>query len=346
MIQCAPFRRRLARSCAVLLFALVSAAPGTRSAHALTPAEVGIVVNEADPYSRVVGRYYQQRRGIPPANVVSVSLPVKAALTPLEFARARREVQARMPASVQVLALAWTFPYRVACLSVTSAFAQGFDPDRCATACLPTPFSPYFNSDSPAPYRDHAIRPAMLIAARDASGARALIDRGIAADGSHPRGTAYLLDTSDEDRNARQPSYASARVLERDGLRISVVPFDLLLLRRDVLFFFTGSRHVWLLGTNRFLPGAIGDHLTSSGGVLDGRRQMNALAWIEAGATGSYGTVVEPCAITGKFPSVPIVMRRYLAGETLVEAYWKSVAMPSQGLFVGDPLAAPFRVRR
>ena len=33
----------------------------------------------------------------------------------------------------------------------------------------------------------------------------------------------------------------------------------------------------------------------------------------------------------------------YLSGETLIEAYWKSVAMPGQGIFVGEPLAAPFR---
>jgi hypothetical protein len=32
-------------------------------------------------------------------------------------------------------------------------------------------------------------------------------------------------------------------------------------------------------------------------------------------------------------------MRRYLDGETLLEAYWKSVAMPGQGIFIGDPLA-------
>ncbi|MDY6830138.1 MAG: TIGR03790 family protein, partial [Pseudomonadota bacterium] len=32
----------------------------------------------------------------------------------------------------------------------------------------------------------------------------------------------------------------------------------------------------------------------------------------------------------------------YLNGETLIEAYWKSVASPGQGLFVGEPLARPF----
>lgn len=36
------------------------------------------------------------------------------------------------------------------------------------------------------------------------------------------------------------------------------------------------------------------------------------------------------------------MMRRYLDGETLLEANWKSVAMPGQGLFIGDPLARPY----
>jgi hypothetical protein len=35
-------------------------------------------------------------------------------------------------------------------------------------------------------------------------------------------------------------------------------------------------------------------------------------------------------------------MAHYLQGETLIEAYWKSVQMPGQGLFIGEPLARPF----
>ena len=35
-------------------------------------------------------------------------------------------------------------------------------------------------------------------------------------------------------------------------------------------------------------------------------------------------------------------MEHYLRGETLIEAYWKSVAMPGQGIFIGDPLANPY----
>jgi uncharacterized protein (TIGR03790 family) len=97
------------------------------------------------------------------------------------------------------------------------------------------------------------------------------------------------------------------------------------------------------LGTNRFLPGAVADHLTSFAGMLTDSPQMSSLRWLAAGATGSYGTVVEPCNLLGKFPYVPVLMAHYLAGETLVEAYWKSVAMPGQGLLIGEQLAAPYR---
>ena len=73
-----------------------------------------------------------------------------------------------------------------------------------------------------------------------------------------------------------------------------------------------------------------------------GLGQTSALDWLSAGATGSYGTSSEPCNYRAKFPEIGIVMARYLGGETLVEAYWKSVLMPGQGVFVGDPLARPF----
>jgi uncharacterized protein (TIGR03790 family) len=109
------------------------------------------------------------------------------------------------------------------------------------------------------------------------------------------------------------------------------------------MFYFTGVVVVNGLETLRFMPGAIADHLTSSGGNLTDSSQMSAMRWLEAGATGSYGTVVEPCAMTQKFPFPAVVVAHYLQGETLIEAYWKSVLMPGQGIFIGEPLAAPFR---
>lgn len=91
-----------------------------------------------------------------------------------------------------------------------------------------------------------------------------------------------------------------------------------------------------------FRPGAIADHLTSTGGALTDSHQMSSLRWLEAGATGSYGAVVEPCNHLAKFPHPGAVMWRYAEGSTLLEAYWKSVAWPGEGVFIGEPLARPF----
>jgi hypothetical protein len=51
----------------------------------------------------------------------------------------------------------------------------------------------------------------------------------------------------------------------------------------------------------------------------------------------------EPCNLPQKFPYPAVVIGRYLQSETLIEVYWKSVRMPGQGIFIGVPLAAPFR---
>jgi hypothetical protein len=52
--------------------------------------------------------------------------------------------------------------------------------------------------------------------------------------------------------------------------------------------------------------------------------------------------VSEPCNHVGKFPSPAVFLRHYVRGDTVLETYWKSVAMPGQGLILGEPLARPF----
>ena len=111
---------------------------------------------------------------------------------------------------------------------------------------------------------------------------------------------------------------------------------------RNVLFYETGLANVPSLNTNTYVPGALADHLTSGGGDLFGTAQMSALRWLEAGVTASYGTVTEPCAHAEKFPAASVLVKNYFLGNTALEAYTKSVRQPSQGVFVGDPLARPF----
>jgi uncharacterized protein (TIGR03790 family) len=93
------------------------------------------------------------------------------------------------------------------------------------------------------------------------------------------------------------------------------------------------------------VPGALADHLTSLGGDLLGDGQMSSLRWLGAGATASYGSVSEPCNYWQKFPNPTVLLKHYVQGNSAIEAYWKSVAWPTQGLFIGEPLAAPYRKR-
>lgn len=308
--------------------------------------DLGVIINTDDPLSKAIGNYYMQKRQIPPANVARVSFDAnRDDLPAAQFSALRLRVQALLPAHVQAYATTWARPYRVGCMSITSAFALGLDPKYCASGCAATRLNPYFNAPSSRPYDDLHIRPTMAVAAADFATARQLIDRGVQADGIFPRGAAYLVSTGDVARSVRSTQYARVAADSNGKIDVHVLTEPAVRGREDILFYFTGAIRVPDLQTNRFLPGAIADHLTSYGGMLTDSPQMSSLRWLEAGSTGSYGTVVEPCAIAAKFPDIPVLVHRYLAGETLIEAYWKSVAMPGQGIFVGEPLAAPFRSR-
>jgi len=69
---------------------------------------------------------------------------------------------------------------------------------------------------------------------------------------------------------------------------------------------------------------------------------MSILRWLEAGASGSYGTVAEPCNLTDKFTNISMFLQRYFGGAPLIDAYWYSVREPGEGIFVGDPMAQPY----
>jgi len=315
-------------------------------AWALDSTQVAIVVNTRDPLSVEIGKYYAAQRGILFQNVIRIGFaPGRAVLSAKEFAELKAWADEQAVPRIQAYVLTWALPYRVECMSITSAFAFGFNPAFCAESCAPTQVSPYFNSRARLPFSQLGMRPAMAIAATSFEEAKALIDRGVAADGTRPSGTAYLLSTSDTARSVRSQYYPLVeRMLRRQSrVRARVLQQDSLRDAQDVLFYFTGRTHVEGLETLRFLPGAVADHLTSFGGQLTDSGQMSALRWLEAGATGSYGTVVEPCAMPQKFPHPAVLIGNYLSGATLIEAYWKSVAMPGQGIFVGEPLSAPYR---
>ncbi|QPF76588.1 TIGR03790 family protein [Roseateles sp. DAIF2] len=332
--------------------ALASASPAVGR---ITAEGLGLVINTNDPYSVSVGEYYASRRGIPEANIVRVGLPTTTTISRASFEALASELRSRLPDTVQGLALAWVKPYAVECNSITSALTMGFQPEICSSphACTVSKASPYFSYTGAMPFTDIGQRPSMLIAARSIESAKALIDRGIAADQSMPAdhlpsAKAYFIKTWDGFRNVRQGDFPAAGpigpwglTVQRESLNSGYTQAPI----SEVLIYQTGLTRVDGLNQVQWRPGALADHLTSFGGRLDaapGSGQMSALEWIESGATASYGTVTEPCNYNAKFPHPRLLTRSYMQGATALEAYWKSVAWPGQGVFVGEPLAAPF----
>ena len=340
--------------------------------HNVEPEQLVVIANRRDPLSLAIAEYYSARRGIPAENLIEVALDPRSATIDRErFAAIRAEVEQRLPPAARALALAWTRPYRVECMSITAAFTFGFDPGWCSQSlCSPTARNPLFGQRQGAAGADPSVRPAMLLAATNLQDAKALIDRGIAADGTRPDGTAYLVRTSDRHRNVRAAGYDRTREALGPYFDMVIEDTDRLPAADGAMFYFTGLTRVPGLDRIGFRPGAMADHLTSFGGRLpapehtdedageaagrllsgiarhavgaDDTGQMSAIEWLRAGATGSYGSVVEPCNLPGKFPHPGLAILRYLGGSTLIEAYWSSVAMPGEGVFIGDPLASPF----
>lgn len=337
---------------------------GGGSGAAPTPlgaATLAVLVAEGDATGEAIAAAYQRARGLPAANIVRVPVPrtpgVPAdVMSVADFATLRSAVDSRVPPDTQALLLTWTQPSRVvgACaMGITAALALGYDTRWCGE-CRVTDASPYYNSTSRQPWADFRIRPAMMLGATSLAEAEALIARGVAADGSvaagRSSGSAWFVRTRDAARSVRWADFQAAAATPVQGLTMRTLDnaagtgADEPTGQNDVLLYLTGIDRLAQLGANRYLPGAAGDSLTSFGGRLgDSNGQTTVREWLAAGLTGSFGTVEEPCALAEKFPRAAVLLGSYARGETLIEAYWKSVQRPGQGLFVGEPLAAPWR---
>ena len=332
-------------ACVLAFVAAPSRAQFVSEPH-LQPDQLAIVINDTEPNSVEIGEYYRKRRGIPAANVVHVRIPGKPHEIGAErFAQLKDEIDAHLGPNVQAVLMVWTAPYKVECNSITGAYTLGFDPNQCIKTCLPGRPSPYFNSSSARPYTDLNIRISMLLPTESVEQAKALIDRGAGAGFRIVPASAYFLTTSEKPRNSRAGFFPPAGRIAARKLTTKPMLADVLEGEKDVMIYETGMADVAKLDTLGFLPGALADHLTSLGGDLLGGDQMSALRWLEAGATASYGTVSEPCNHWQKFPNPTVLLKHYVQGNSAIEAYWKSVAWPTQGLFIGEPLAAPYRKR-
>ncbi len=168
--------------------------------------------------------------------------------------------------------------------------------------------------------------------------------RSAAADGSKPTGTVYYMVNNDIRSKVRQWGFdAAIDDLHTLGVQARRLRGVLPRQRADVAGLMAGSASFDWPGTRSgILPGAICEHLTSTGGVMrSGGSQTPLSVFIRHGAAGASGAVTEPYAIAAKFPS-PFIHSHYARGSTLAEAFYQSVLSPYQLLIVGDPLCRPW----
>jgi uncharacterized protein (TIGR03790 family) len=333
--------------------------------------EIAVLINDNDPQSVEVASYYQQVRNIPNRNMIHLNFDQNKiypgfssnnGIDPAEFADLKAQVDAAAGSEIQAFVISWSKPFRIAGFnyypsnySITSAFTFGIDSSSLGSNnCGATPVNGYFGSSSTMPYADFGIRPTMMLAGQSTESVKATIDKGFKAERTLPKGDGWFVKTSDSVRsgprlqdfqttvqNWNRPDTLTMTYFDysKNGGRSEVKN------AANILFYQTGLASVSGLNTNTYVPGALADHLTSNGGNLFGTEQMSALRWLEAGVTASYGTVTEPCAYADKFPAASVLVKSYFRGNTALEAYTKSVRQPSQGVFVGDPLARPFGTR-
>jgi uncharacterized protein (TIGR03790 family) len=330
-----------------------------------------VVVNQNSSNSLQLGNDYCERRGVPPQNLLRMTNWMGGSITwqQSDFDNCLLNPLLSMISShgltnqAQIVLLSMNIPYRVIASdgqsenSTTSALFYGIKTDTAPPDGLPDSCSLPVDSTNSYSYSElpFALAPpgtavtnsflAVMLTDTNLAEAEATLLKGESSDGTLPAETVYLEKTSDNTRNVRF-------LLFDNAIQESRARGDNFLQRTNsdstamtnVLGLDTGLAD-FSLEENTFVPGAVADSLTSFGGfILENSGQTPLLAFLEAGASASYGTVVEPCNYTYKFPD-PMVYFYQDRGFCLAESYYQSLATPYQGLIVGEPLAAPFARR-
>jgi uncharacterized protein (TIGR03790 family) len=347
-----------------------------------SPENVLLIIDPSSSDSLYVGNYYKNARHVPDRNVVFMAPGAASFATfaddnldALFGSLANREIADHVdyvvvapgsPFYVSAPGLVSDACYPVSRFSISAAYTSAFVADEILGGLPSTTTNRYYRSTDEArafdssvawlngvPSTNPSARRYFIGAMLGYSGALgntlaetlAMIDRSVAADGTRPAGTFYFMDNpSDPARNVRASQYQGA-VNSIVGLGGSAAKLTGVLPtgHYDCLGIMTGAADPAILTADMtILPGAFGDHLTSWAATFDNSAQTKVSAWIAKGASGSWGTVEEPCNYPGKFPHARLHVF-YFQGLSLGEAAFRSIAyFPFQGLLYGDPLCRPF----
>src|ERR1019366_6740567 len=316
-----------------------------------------VVVNQTSSNSCELGSYYCQQRQVPPQNVLSINWPGGNTLwtsndfqtnlvVPLLNMLATRQLTNQIDYVVLSMDIPFQTSFGSTLDSTTAALfygprlGNGSDPFGITNSYAAS--EAVFRRAPPVGAPGYAFL-ATMITGDSLARAEQLVDHGVASDVTFPQQPVVLAKSSDPYRNIRYAYFDNA-IFNVNILGVSSIlrtNSDLVAWPNGCLGYQTGLAQ-FNVPQGMFVPGAVADSLTSFGGVIFGSNsQTNLLAFINGGATGSYGTVAEPANDTQKFPN-PQVYFYQARSFSLAESYYQSVNVPYLGLMVAEPLAAPF----
>ena len=325
------------------------------------PLNTLVVINSASRDSRALGAYYAEKHGLPESHVCTVKTDPRAVTISLaDFERQIRRpifehlARQKLEGQIHFLVLCMDLPSRVENDNgLTAALFYGYKPYSKTPQCnlASNSVNQYYAAETAytagAGWNKTNTPIPFLLTAADLETAKQIVDRAVASTSAFPEGAFCLFGSSDSARNIRHrlyPVVARQFALWGRSGAVAVNPGASPPPDRPVLSYMTGMAYLESnLVQAVFAPGAIADHLTSCAGQIPDPcfHQSSVWDWMRLGATASYGTVAEPCAFEVKFPD-PMMFFWYARGFCAGEVLAMSVRNPYQGIWVGDPLAAPF----
>ncbi len=312
-----------------------------------------VVINRNSSNSCELGSYFCERRQVPPDNVVYIDWTggniswgggdfQTNLIAPLLAAVSARGLSNQ----IDYVVLSMDIPFRTlngpVINSTTAALFYGLK-NWVDTLNRYAGSEAVFRRALPASAAGYSFLTCM-ITSDSLANAKRLVDQGVASDATFPPQPVVLAKSSDPLRNIRYYAFDNAvfNTRLRGNYLIVRTNSDSAPGQTALLGYETGLSN-FSVSPGTFVPGAMADSLTSFGGIIFGPNgQTSLLEFINAGASGSYGTVTEPNTDAQKFPD-PQVYFYQARGFNLAECYYQSIRVPYQGLIVAEPLAAPFQ---
>ena len=302
-----------------------------------------VVANREFPDSLEIANAYMRARGLPPANLLEIStasaVAVDAATFEEEIMTPVRERLDLLGRAVDYIAITRGVPYRTARKSTAAALMfGGFDQIKERHGF----FGQERAFDGTIPVFGISLRPTTGLITYTVEDALKLIERSLVRyDSAAEPGRFYLCQGAGPRGIRNQQIRQALLMLEARGARATQVGNHNIRNRNDVMMQVTGAPTIHL-SSNTYLPGSIIDNLTSFGGyLLEERNQSSITSFVQHGACGAYGTVVEPTNIPTRWAQLSMPAR-YASGFNLIESYLQTILDFSLGMVVGDPLLAPY----